>query len=170
MSRRGSSFETRGSRFSPFIDVAINGMAAMFIFLVVYIAAVPPRKVPQLRIVTETLPAAVWYQGYHTAISASGGVGLYSFTLSPEEPLIDVGLIFDGSSGEIDGSPRPSTPVARFSSDSLSFLVTVTDESRQIDSSFFTLYFRPTTIPYDPETELLRIQANRLPPATVGRK
>jgi len=173
MGQRLSSFETRGTRFSPFIDVAINGMAAMFVFLVVYIAVVPPRKVlnvPKLRIVTETLPAAAWYQGYQTAIGACGGVEAYEFSVAPVGLLDQVGLSFDETRGVIEGNPRPLAPDRRYSSDSLSFLVTVRDQIGQVNSSRFIVLFKPVALPYDPEEERLRMQAQVLPSATEGRE
>ena len=132
MSKRLVSLGSQQAWFSPFVDVAVNGMMAMFVFLIVYIAAVPPRHdTPRLRILTTNLPAAVWYNGYQTAISASGGAGSYHFTIDQVDYLNRLGLLFDPTNGMLFGTPRSINSKERQSSSTRKLHVVVEDESQQ---------------------------------------
>ena len=86
-------------------------MAAMFVFLTIYVAVVPPRVVAPLTIHTVSLPRAVWARPYEAAITVSGGEGPYQFILGPSEPLADLNLWFDVKTAELPAlrPGRPST-------------------------------------------------------------
>jgi len=171
MSKRLVSLGSQQAWFSPFVDVAVNGMMAMFVFLIVYIAAVPPRPddTQPLTIRSTNLPTAVWYKGFETAISVSGGAGKYRFAVAP--PLQSLGLLLETNSGVISGTPRPQRPAERDSALTQKFHVVVQDESYQRAEADLDLRIAPVAIPFDPERQPLRMAplGERLPDAWIGR-
>jgi len=168
MGRRLVSLQTNEGGFSPFVDVTLNGMAAMFVFLAVYVAVVPPP--PPIKIHTNRLPAAVWYKGYETAISVRGGIGSYTFEYEPIEELEKRGL-FCESNGMISGTPRPSKAEDPSKNHSIMIRITVKDGSSRQDTAEVELKINPTAVPFDPEQQPLSIPCNitRLPDAWIGK-
>ena len=186
-----------GIGFSPFVDVAINGMAAMFVFLAVYVAVVPPPLVPELRVLTTQLPEAAWRQGYQTGIAVTGGMGSYRLTLHesrkgvPREELIGEheaqvshnapqtvaerlsarGLFFDTRSGRLSGNPRPSPDVEAAEAIE-KFSVVVSDASGQRAIAHLELKIKPKALPFDPDDPKLRLalEEGRLLDAWVGQE
>ena len=168
---RGRLFgATDRTLFTPLIDVVCNAMAAMFIFLVIYIAVIRPRveeKPPRLEIHNRDLPDAVWHKAYQSGIAASGGVGPYTFGI---EGRLPEGLELDIRTGLIIG-----VPVARAGQErspmNCAFTATVRDKKGSYDSKEFTLQVCPVAVPFNPEEQGLRIQAEieRLPEGYVGQ-
>lgn len=155
MSKRLVSLSSGQTGFSPFIDVAINGMAAMFVFLAIYVAVVPPNPVPKLKILTTRLPEAVWYDPYETGFVVSGGVGGYTYKLRPLDELESFYLSFDPDSGRISGTPRPTLEINRYATRSIELEITVTDNSRQRVSTTLPFKIIPGKIDYDPNEQKL---------------
>lgn len=173
MSKRLVSLHGNEGWFSPLVDVALNGMMAMFVFLIVYMAVIPPSPQPtELRIETANLPVAVWYKGYEAAISVSGGAGAYMFSISPEDALSSVSLNIDLTCGRISGTPRPPAPEARHSVMTRRFRVVVRDQVDQRVEADLDLRIVPVAIPFDPEHNPLRFAASdfALPVAWIGRR
>ena len=157
--------------FSSFVDVAINGMGAMFVFLVLYVAVVPPLDVPPLRILTQQLPPAVWFQPYETGIHVLGGVGKYHFQIQSTEDIEALGLRIDPSLGRIGGVPKPLGNQSPPSSRTIRLEVMVWDEGKSKAQAHLDLRILPLAIPFDPSRHPLRLaQDNRdLPEAWVGQ-
>lgn len=160
MRRRLIAFDQGGFVFSPFVDVAVNGMAAMFVFLAVYVAVVPPRSgdPPPLQLVTDRLPDGVWYTGYQAHLSATGGAGQYTFGVEPSAELETLRLFFAGQDGLgwITGTPRPTVPADRFETREFPLRVSVSDLSGQTDARELTLKIVPVAVGFDPEAQRLR--------------
>lgn len=160
-----------GLGFSSFVDVAINGMGAMFVFLVLYIAVVPPAPPPpRLRILTEQLPPAAWFHPYETGIQVTGGSGRYEFHIEHLEILNGLGLEVDLNSGSIGGVPIPPDEVIGECL-LLPITVTVGDQSNQVAQRQFLVRILPATVPFDPQTQKLRFAkpGAELPEAWVGQ-
>lgn len=173
--------------FSPFVDVAINGLCAMFVFLAVYMAAVPPREppppVPPPKIHSTLLPPATWYVGYQAGVSATGGVLWLKFQVSSPDQLELFGLFFH-EDGRITGTPQPpaqGTRLAGFASTSdtphhqahsLRLHITVVDAWGQKDEADFELRIVPVSVPFDPKRQPLTLagQNRRLPDAWIGEE
>lgn len=175
MGSRLFSIHSNQRWFSPFVDVAINGMAAMFIFLAVYVAAVPPTEVRviPLKLLTTHVPAAVWYKPYETAICVTGGRGGYVFQFEPKGQFNKLSLFCDPNSGLISGTPKSPTAEDRLKPYNLKFRVTVSDHSRQSVADEFELRITPVAIPFDPERQplVLAVEPNEpnLPDAWTNR-
>ena len=152
-----SSQSTLG--FSPFVDVAINAMAAMFIFLVVYVAAVPPQPRPlQVEFTNTFLPAAIWYTPYRAGLSVSGGVGTYQFQFTTDSgiDLKSLGLQADPDTGIIQGMPEPPEAQDREHSRVIAVNVTVHDSGGQSAEARIDLTINPVAVPFDPDKHRLR--------------
>ncbi len=160
-----------GFGFSSFVDITINGMGAMFVFLALYVAVVPPvEPPPALRILTEQLPPAVWFQPYEAIIHVSGGAGRYYFDIESREILKAIGLEIDPQFGRIGGVPIPP-PGLIPSSFVLPIPLTVRDMRNQYAQAYLALRILPGAVPFDPEAQKLRLVRNNpdLPEAWVGQ-
>jgi len=171
MGRRLVSMETDRTGFSPFVDVAINGMAAMFVFLAIYVALVPPNPVPELRILTTELPEAVWHRPYEAAIAVNGGSGKYRFQIEPMSALRQVRIGFNAETGKISGTAQPPAD-KKERTHTIGLTATVKDDSAQQESLDLTLRIVPAEIPFDPDSQKLRFASEQrdLPDAYLGRQ
>jgi len=173
MGRRLLTLGSGRTGFSPFVDVAINGMAAMFIFLAIYVAAVPPQlPPPPLKIHTRRLPSAVWSRGYQSGIHVTGGVGAYSFSISPEESLRELRLFFDRERGWIMGTPQAKSDQDSRLLRRIPLRVRVDDEGGRHVEQEMDLVINPVAIPFDPASQKLRFADGKaqLCDAWVGRR
>ena len=171
MANRLISFGNGGIRFSPFVDVAINGMAAMFVFLAVYVAAVPPNPPSshqQFQIVTNSLPEAIWYKGYQTVFGVTGGVGRYHYSLAPKEIIDSLQLIFDINDGLLIGNPFPFGNTDPNKATQYELIVTVMDDLNNQAEKTFLLRINPVELPFYEEGNKLSLATDSLPTGNVG--
>lgn len=152
---------------SPLVDVVFNAMAAMFVFLVIYISVVQPQETPELRIYTEALPAAVWNKPYQSGVAASGGEGAYRFHVLGGLPD---GLTISPTSGLISGHPRPQ-PGEEGESAAFEVEVQVKDPLGHAARAVLPLTVEPYAWPFDPDEHPLALQfeGDELPRAWVGQ-
>lgn len=175
MSRRLLSMDSGGTGFSPFIDVAVNGMAAMFIFLVIYVALVRPRPIPPLVVLTQSLPRGAWAKSYEAAMVVTGGQAPYRFRIigQPQQELAAVGLSFDTHTGRIAGTPMLPKAKEMTTGREIALTVEVSDQSgrKAENPQPLRLEITSMSVPFDPEKDRLRFAANELalPHAVVGR-
>ncbi len=153
---------------SPLVDIVFNAMAAMFVFLVIYICIVRPIPKVPLQFTGSDLPEGSWNHGYQTGIPVAGGVGLRAFAI--ESGALPPGFAFDTETGMIRGFCERTFPLAD-QSEVFSFTVRVRDDGRGDISRTFALVMRPTAIPFDLPAHPLRVeyQGNRLPDAHLNR-
>ncbi|MEM8931104.1 MAG: Ig domain-containing protein, partial [Acidobacteriota bacterium] len=150
---------------SPLIDVVMNGMAAIFIILMVYLFVARPDGGSQpVRFLGEVEPPVVLAgQSFTFTLPVAGGAGPRRFELSGELPE---GLVLEPLTGTIHGVVgRATRGIVDFPLDA-----TVADQ-RDSDRRSFVLRCCSSAVPYNPErspVQLLR-QAERLPMAQVGR-
>ncbi|MFH1572756.1 MAG: hypothetical protein ABIG68_02170 [Acidobacteriota bacterium] len=172
MGTRLVSADTASGGFSPFVDVAISAMAAMFTFLAVYVAVVPPREAPPLEILTESLPKAAWLRAFEAAIAVTGGEGPYHYLLDSRDELAELNLDFDELNGWIKGTPRTATSREMETPRTLKLDLTVRDRAGRLAGATLTLRITPAAVPFDPEEDGLRFatQEMRLPDAWIGRQ
>lgn len=152
---------------SPLVDVVFNAMAAIFIFLVIYILVVQPKEPPPLVIHSQSLPDAVAYRDYESGISVSGGEGGYSFeVVSGSFPP---GVELDEVGGHVRGNPQVATR-ADGAAETFEVRIRVEDAEGQLAERVLSWNVLPTSYPFDPEQHPLRAQVGRdqLPDAYVG--
>ncbi len=168
MSKRLLDLNGRGGGFSPFVDVALNGMITMLVVLGVYMALTNIPKPPRIR--TDSLPEAIWFQGYQTAISVSDGSGRLRFVFDSPVDLA-AHNIFPDSTGMFQGNPSPVKSGQEKRTFNIPITVTVIDSQSRRDSASFNLVVNPVSIPFDPESDGLRVPGKIiLPDAWVGNE
>jgi len=91
---------------SPLIDVVMNGLAAVFIILMIYLMFARPTQVETLKFLGEVKPpTASSGQNYVFTFPVTGGAGERKFGLI--EGNLPDGLMFADNSGTIYGTPTP---------------------------------------------------------------
>lgn len=151
--------------FSPLIDVVANGMAAMFIILVVYMAMFKTRQsVPPITFLEVDTPPVVCGVPYAFAPPVAGGVKERLFSLSKGN--LPNALKLHESTGTIFGIPDCSNRSNKV--ESMSAVVAVksggSEASREL---LFKIH--PGAIPYDPNKKLdIQTKTELLPSARVG--
>lgn len=153
---------------SPLVDIVFNAMAAMFVFLVIYICIVRPIPKVPLQFTGSDLPEGSWNHGYQTGIPVAGGIGLRVFEI--ESGVLPPGLDLEPETGMIRGFCERALPFAA-RSESFRFTARVRDDARGDVSREFSLVMRPTSVPFDLAAHPLRVeyQGNRLPDAYRDR-
>lgn len=155
---------------SPLIDVVVNGLAAIFIFLMIYIAVMPPGGSPPepIKFLTGiTLPPAICGQNYIYTLPVTGGQGRRTFKLDEEN--LPGNLKFDAESGTVYGIPMAGETACKDKTE-FSLSVTVTDQATQRDTTSVKLTVHPTAVPFSPNHPPFEIsrQGGALPTGRVG--
>lgn len=161
----------RGRLISPLIDVVFNAMAAMFVFLMIYMIVVQPKK--PLQFVHHYLPSACLMSRYEAAIAVNGGVGKYQFSIDGELPS---GLDYDPDTGLIYGNPfsNEASLYSRVGKDKLytsKFKVKVQDSSKSSIDGEFSISVYPVSVPFHPIEQPLdcQVKSGSLPEVYVGQ-
>ncbi len=147
---------------SPLIDVVMNGMAAMFIILMVYLFVARPTHPDPLRFLEEVEPPpAVAGQSYTFTFPVAGGVGARLFSADGALPA---GLELDAETGTVFGIPAAVSQQHRFD-----LAVEVRDTKFQ-DRREATVVVFPAVVPHDPGRPAFAIvrQAEDLPTGRLG--
>lgn len=142
------------SLISPLIDVIFNAMAAMFVFLVIYIAVVRPGH--DLEIVNTVPPDAVWYKRYEWGLSVRGGQGRFTFNVVDGE--LPKELLLNPNTGVLLGVPK-SNPGMEKKPKTFPFTILVRDDASNTVRRQFELKVCPVAIPFDPESQPLEFVA-----------
>lgn len=146
---------------SPLIDVVMNGMAALFIILMVYMFVFPPCSKPEpLRFLKGVEPPPVFSQAsYVFTPPVAGGSGRRRFTLSGDLPP---GLQFDPDTGTVFGVADAVTAVVEFP------IRMVVRGSRSEDTQDYRLSLFSVAVPLDSSAFGIVRQSPNLPVGRVG--
>lgn len=152
-----------GEPISPLIDVVANGLAAVFIILMIYIVVVQPNRVERLRFLRGVEPSPAFSgRSYVFTFPVAGGLGERRFRLLDGAP--PAGLALDSLTGTLFGTPAEAPGRA------LAVRVEVRDSAGGLDTLSASLRVHPAAVPYAPETAPLSISRRtaELPTARAG--
>jgi len=154
---------------SPLIDVVMNGFAAMFIILIIYMAAFNSRKpIAPLMFIETQPPPVIRGQNYVFTFPVIGGVGNRHFKLISGD-LSSLNLKFDSDTGTVFGSANANLKTSLIYPVKVACVVEVNDSARQITRHETTFIMSSTAIPY-PETPFtITYKDDLLPEGRVGR-
>ncbi len=153
--RRRAFEEDVDGLISPLVDVVFNAMAAMFIFLILYIVIVRPND--PLTIHTRSLPDAVWFRDYESGISVTGGSGAVDFEVVGG--TLPRGVELDARTGRLFGNPRPE-PGSSMESRTFAFRIAVEAGKEERAEAAYEWTMRPSAWPFDEEEHPLRFEAD----------
>ena len=151
-----------GGLISPLIDVVVNGFAAMFIILMVYMAAIQPNEPEKIRFLPFDIPLKISEgQNYIFTFPVTGGSGERQFTLTGTLPP---DLKFNPENGTIYGIVKELPKASE-----ISFDVQVTDNTGA-DNKTVLVSFEKGIIPYSTDKHPLQIvyQSKELAPGRIG--
>lgn len=156
---------TVNSLFSPLIDVVFNAMAAMFIFLIIYIAIVPPPPEPTEQIIVGDPPAGAWFHDYDWGITTVAGIPTFGY-----EGTLPDGLAMNTRTGRISGRPYADDGQQK-SSETFPLTVWVRDGKGNTAYNNIELKINPIAVPFDPNEQRLSFErrVQRLKDAMTGR-
>lgn len=154
--------EETESPISPLIDVVMNGMAALFIILMVYLVVAQPARVVPLGFLTGVEPSpAIAGQSYAFTFPVAGGQArARSFAVQGKLPP---GIEFDVKTGTLFGTPAAAAVGQH------QLRITVTD-GRETDARPAILPVFATAAPRDPVRDPLALlyEKRELPAGRVG--
>lgn len=152
--------------FSPLIDVVANGMAAMFVILMVYMALFNRKEpTPPIVFLDVDAPPVICGVPYVFTPPVAGGTSEREFFLATGEDDLPLGLQLDKKTGTIYGTPTCAGEPAHI--ETASFGLTVRSNNTAQRKVGLTIY--PGAIPYDPNHKLdIQTTDQVLPTARVG--
>jgi hypothetical protein len=155
-SARASEFD---SPISPVIDTVMNGMAAMFFFIVILTMLVGAGAAP-LKLPSTTLPAAIAGLPFFCDLPIDNGT---RFTIT--QGTLPDGLRIDQATGTIYGTAKPCGLDTEHA-----ITVQVRDMFGQQDTRDMVLRVRPSAFPFNAEETQVRIArgGDLLPAGRVG--
>ena len=162
--KRRLSDQGLGEPISPLIDIVANGMAAIFIILMIYMVIIPPVRPPaELAFLDLSAPVAISGQPYTHTIPAVGGEGIRVFEIGGGE--LPPGLEFDEKTGTIYGRVGPVGSTSTYSID-----VSVNDDKQHRTERRVELKVTPAIVPNTQRERPLQLsrRQSELSSAIVG--
>ena len=155
----------QNSLFSPLIDVVANGMAAMFVILMVYMALFNTEPTPPIAFLDVDPPPAVCGIPYTFTPALSGGSVKREFLLTSGEGMLTHGLRLDKDTGTIFGTPDCAGRPGKVET----VAAGLTGRSNSVPLPSVSFAIHPGAVPYGANRKLaIQTTDPTLPAARVG--